>query len=441
MTLVPSFVDLLQPLAAVMTTPTFDNLLTMLAGWVFAPRRTVTGMIVAAQAVGRRHHSTFHRLFAQAAWSLDELGLAVFGLITPWCGPVVMLGLDDTRARKRGLKVFGAGMHHDPLLSTRRTAIMNWGHSWVVLSVIVNFRGLPWGDRRCFALPILFRLYLNKKSATKHPRVYHTRPQLAVQMLNVLCSAYKHRQFHVVADAAYGGQSVLNHLPTHCDLTSRLLLDARLYDAPPVRQPGTPRKNGRPRKRGQRLPTPRQMLGPRTRRLTLDLYGRHDQVRLSDTVARVYAAPDRPLRIVAVEPLRGGRTRQAFYSTAHDATAEQVLTWYAMRWALEVTFHDAKGRLGFEQPQGWSRHAVQRTAPMAMLLYSLIVLWFAQVGHRFYQPPRRPWYRHKPHASFADMLATLRVRSVRQQVLSTAPSDRETRNVLKTLFHAVQLAA
>ena len=51
--------------------------------------------------------------------------------------------LDDTLARKRGLKVFGVGMHHDPLLSTRRTAVMNWGHSWVVLGVIVRFRHWP----------------------------------------------------------------------------------------------------------------------------------------------------------------------------------------------------------------------------------------------------------------------------------------------------------
>lgn len=444
MTLVPSFLDLVQPLHAVMTTPSFTNFVTLLTGWVYARRRTVTGMIVAAAAIRAKHHSAFHRLFARAAWSRDALGLAVFGLIAPYLGDVVLLGLDDTLARKRGLKVFGVGMHHDPLLSTRKTTITNWGHSWVVLSVLVRFRGcrgLPFGSRRCFALPILFRLYLNRKAAAKHRRVHRTRPELAVQMLHVLCSAHEHRRFHVVADSTYGGQSVLNHLPRHCDLTSRLLRDARLHDAPPVRQPGT---NGRPRKRGHRLPTPRQMLDPRhqrARRVTLDLYGRTDRVRLTDTEARVYAAPDRPLRVVAVEPLTGGRPVQAFYSTRHDAAAEQVLTWYAMRWSVEVTFHDAKQHLGFEQPQGWTRQAVERTAPMAMLLYSLIVLWFAKEGHRLYRPLPRPWYPHKKHASFADMLATLRTVSVRQEVLATGLSGRGSRKVLKTLFHVVQQAA
>jgi len=47
--------------------PSFDYLVTILTGWDFAPCHTVTGMIVAAQAVGRWHHGTFHRLFAHAA--------------------------------------------------------------------------------------------------------------------------------------------------------------------------------------------------------------------------------------------------------------------------------------------------------------------------------------------------------------------------------------
>ena len=440
MTLVPSFVDLLQPLTAVMTAPTFQNLVTILTGWVFAPRRTVTGMIVAAQAIDDKHHSTFHRLFAKASWSPDTLGLVVFRLIEPWLDPAasVMLGLDDTLARKRGLKMFGVGMHHDPMLSTRKTTITHWGHSWVVLSVIVSFPRLPFCDGRYFALPILFRLYLNQSAAAKHRRAYRTRPQLAVEMLHVLSSACKNRRFHVIADSAYGGQSVLNHLPDLFDLTSRLHLDARLYEAPPTRQPNTP---GRPRKRGRRLPTPRQMLQQRGRRIALNIYGRTDRVRLCHTEARVYATPHRPLRIVAVQPLTGGRPAQAFYSTCRHTEAEQVLTWYAMRWSVEVTFHDAKQHLGFEQPQCHSRRAVERTAPTAMWLYSLIVLWFAKVGHRLYQPPHRPWYRHKPHPSFADMLATLRSQSIRQQVLSTGLSGRGSRKVLKTLCHAVQQAA
>ena len=435
MELVPGFVLLLQGLSATMTAPSFASLTTILTGWVFASRHTVTRMILAAGETAEKHFSSYHRLFSAACWSLDALGLALFDVIEPFLGGVVMLGLDDTLCRKRGLKMFGTGMHHDPLLSSRGKAITNWGHSWVVLGVIVEFR---WRPGHYYCLPILFRLYLNKKSAAKHRRVYRTRPELAVEMLARLCNQRKSRRFHAVADSAYGGQSVLCCLPTNCDLTSRLVKDARLYGPPPERQRGT---NGRPRKRGDRLPTPQAMLTGRCRRVKLDIYGRSEDARLADQVARVHAAPKRPLRVVAAEAVTGGRGQEAFYSTCSDASAEQVIAWYAMRWSIEVTNHDSKQHLGFEEPQGWTRRSVERTAPLAMLLYSLIVLWFARAGHRSWRPLACPWYTSKTTPSFADMLGTLRRLSVREQVLTLALSGPGSRKIQQLLEKAVTMAA
>lgn len=431
-----SFEFLLQELAIVMTQPSFQNFVTIVSGWVFARRRTVTGMLVAAGMAGRRHHSAFHRFFAEGAWSLDALGLAVFRVLEPFLpGEQILLAIDDTLARKRGLKVFGVGMHHDPLLSSRGKAITNWGHSWVVLGVIVQF---PLWPKRVFCLPILFRLYLNHQAAARERRTYRTRPELAVQMLRVLCEHRKNRRFHAICDSAYGGQSVLCQLPTNCDLTSRLVMDARLYALPASRRPGA---QGRPRKRGERLATPAAMLEARAERLTLEVYGRRDCVRLVETTACVYAAPDRLLRVVAVEPLSGGRPRQAFYSTCLAATAVEVLTWYALRWSIEVAFHDSKTHLGFEEPQGWTRHAAERTAPIAMLLYSLIVKWFATEGHRHYRPLQQSWHPEKPHASFADMLATLRRRSIYEQSFTWGLHGPGSQKILQTLEHVLALAA
>lgn len=435
MELVPGFVALLQPFAATMTTPTFHSFVTVAAGWVLASRRTVTRMILAAGDLADKHYSSYHRVFSAARWSLDRVGLGVFDLAGSWIEGDALLALDDTLVRKRGLKMFGCGMHHDPLLSTRNKAVMNWGHSWVVLGVIVE---LPFRPGHYYCLPILFRLYLNKAKAAKHRRVYRTRPELAVAMLTTLCNHRENRRFHVVADSAYGGQSVLNHLPKNCDLTSRLLMDARLYDAPPERKPGT---NGRPRKRGDLLPTPAAMLAERCRRVSFAIYGRTEQARIADCEARVHKAPGRPLRVVAIEPLTGGRKPQAFYSTCHDAAAEQVIAWYARRWSIEVAFHDGKQHLGFQEPQGWSRPAVERTAPVAMLLYSLIVLWFAQEGHHHYRPLDCPWYTFKTQPSFDDMLATLRRLTVRNKVLSLALRGPGSRKVKQLLEYAYASAA
>lgn len=435
MDLVLGFQELLQGLSGGMTAPSFASFCTIVSGWLFSGRGVVTRMIVAAGSRATKHFSSYHRVFSTAAWSLDPMGLAVFAMIKPFLGEVVMLGLDDTLARKRGLRMFGTGMHHDPMASTRSLAFVRWGHSWVVLGVIVE---LPCRPGHWIFLPLLFRLYINRKSAAKHGSPYRTRPELGIEMLRLLCSTHENRRFHVVADSAYGGQNVLARLPGNCDLTSRLLLAARLYEAKPERLPGT---NGRPRKRGQRTASPADMLQGRCRRISLSIYGRSYRSRIADQVARVFAVPDRPLRIVASEALDGGRGQEAFYSTCHEASAEQVIRWYAMRWSIEVTFRDSKQCLGFEDPQGWSRKAVERTAPLAMLLHTLVVLWFASDGHRVWRPPTHRWYPAKVAPSFADMLATLRRASVRQHVLAMAPRGPGSRKLARLLENAVAMAA
>ena len=77
MELVPSFVVLLQGLSASMTAPTFDSLMTIVVGWVFAPRRTVTRMILAAGDSSGKYYSSYHRVFSAARWSLDAVGLSL----------------------------------------------------------------------------------------------------------------------------------------------------------------------------------------------------------------------------------------------------------------------------------------------------------------------------------------------------------------------------
>jgi hypothetical protein len=438
MHLVSSFEDLVQQISSVMTSPTVASFLIVLAGWLFARRHTVTGMLQAAGGVGRKHHSAFHRVFAAARWSLDEMGLALLALAWPLAAAegVVFLGLDDTLARKRGRKVYGVGMHHDPLISSRGRSLVNWGHSWVILSVLVRLPLLP---NRWFALPVLFRLYRSRQTVAREGGPDRTRPQLAVALLRLVAAWHPQQRFHVLGDWSYSGRSVVKHLPANCDLTGRMHPRAALY-APPPAPSGT---RGRRRKRGDRLPSPTDLLerGP-TDVVRVDLYGRHERARLATAQALWYGtAGSRLLRIVAVEPLSTGRPRQTFYSTCAEATPEQVLVWFARRWALEVAIHDAKQYLGFEEPQGWTRRAVERTAPVAMLLYSLIVLWFAREGHRQVSFPERPWYRQKREPSFADMLAALRRACLRQTFLQTPVRDRRSKKIIQSLVTLCSSAA
>jgi hypothetical protein len=129
--LVPSFVELLQPFRQAMTSPTFASLLTVLAGWVLCRRHTVCGALccgIAAGAAVPKHHSAYHRVFSAARWSLDAVGLGVLSLVmccAGAAGAAVFLVADDTLCRRRGRRVWGAGMHYDPLLTGRKLSNAN----------------------------------------------------------------------------------------------------------------------------------------------------------------------------------------------------------------------------------------------------------------------------------------------------------------------------
>jgi hypothetical protein len=144
-------------------------------------------------------------------------------------------------------------------------------------------------------------------------------------------------------------------------------------------------------------------------RLKCDQFGLHAALAVKVRKALYYkAGGDRLLTVVLVRDLEGKRPHQMFYGTKLDWAAEQILSAYACRWAIECTFENCKQLLGLEDPANRLPQAVARTAPLALMIYSMIVVWFHQAGHQLLRLPFRPWYRKKEEPSFADMLTTLR---------------------------------
>ena len=129
-------------------------------------------------------------------------------------------------------------------------------------------------------------------------------------------------------------------------------------------------------------------------------------------------------------------------STNLELNAVQVIELYCKRWTLEETFHWAKASLGFEDPQNRVEHAVQRTAPIALWSYSLVLVWYLRwSAHRNNLPVRRaPWYRGKSTPSFADMLAELRRQSWTRWISDRAASNRLDHKSLEPLMDAVSYA-
>lgn len=446
MSVVSSFASLLATFASLMTASSFENFHALASGWVLSSRRrTITELIQRSGVVGRKHFGTFHRFFSRSRWSIDEVGRLVLGLALRFLAQdqVVRLVVDDTLCKKGGQHIFGTGMHRDALASTRKLARLSWGHNWVVVGVILQF---PFAPSICWCLPFAFRLYVTKKRPKSQrwsgpQRAYRTRPELAVEILNMIAQWHPERRFLLVGDSAYGGGSVLKHLPTNFDLTSRIVLDAQLFAPPPARRSGC---MGRPRRKGKRLLNPKQVASSRKnwKRLSLALYGAQRRVLLVKETEGLWPKGDYcPIKVVVVRDPRGLNKDEAFYCSNTKTSAAAILQRYAQRWSVEVAFENAKSHFGFEDPQNRTPRAVERTAPLGALLYSLVILWFHSCGHKKCRFPFRPWYERKSTASFQDMVDTLRIESLREHFRATLGKNRGRRKVLEAACVALGLAS
>jgi hypothetical protein len=114
-----------------------------------------------------------------------------------------------------------------------------------------------------------------------------------------------------------------------------------------------------------------------------------------------------------------------------EADPQKILSWFVMRWQLEVTFQEVRRHLGFETQRQWSELAIRRTTPALLGLFSLIALfaahqWMRQAAGTFRR--QAAWY-HKRHPTFADALAMVRKELWAQEERTFCGSPAETDTV------------
>lgn len=439
--IVASFALMLQPFAACFTAPSYLSFVTLMSGWVLNLRRhTVTQTVQAAHAVGDKHISSFHRFFSRGRWLLDEVSLVLARLIISTLIPqgVIRLVVDDTLGRHTGKRIAAASMHRDPLLSTAKRPLFHWGHVWVVLSIHVDLFDKSW------ALPVLFRLHRSQKRCARERKPYKKTTEHAAEMVQVLVENFPGRSFVLIGDAAYTNSSLIKTRPKTVTLIGRARLDAALFAPAPKTRRG---QKGRPRVRGRRLPSPEQLARSKRakwKRVQVQVYGKTATVHVLLIDALWYVAAGTELmRLILVRGFPGHDHDDVFVCTDTTMSPRQIIETYSRRWSLEVTFHDAKGKLGFEDPQNRTERAVERTAPMALMAYSLTVLWYTRVGHgcRAARVPTLPWYDKNGAVTFSDMLATLRRASWAERLFDPGASASDLRKTIRPLVDYVSAAA
>ena len=134
----------------------------------------------------------------------------------------------------------GKARHRDPTRSSHAFTARRYGHTWVVLAVLVRFpfAARPW------ALPVLVDLDRTEADDLARGRPHRTPAQVLCRLLRLLMIRVPGRRFVFAGDAGYGRHEVARFCRRHrprLTLVSKLHPDANRYDPP-----GAYRGRGRP---------------------------------------------------------------------------------------------------------------------------------------------------------------------------------------------------
>jgi hypothetical protein len=409
------------------TAPTFEVFTALVAGLLTQPvSRTVCGMLTGAGLAQVWHHSRAHRFFSTARWSAHQVGLTlaellITALVSP--GAPITVAIDDTLFRRRGKKVHAAGWFHDG--STTGQKKIGCGNNWIVAAIVVTppFRTRP------VALPVLAALAIKGRTS---------KPDLARDLLDTLAERFPDRDIHLVADAAYGN-GAFRGLGAGMSITTRARTNAVFYHLPP-RRAG---QRGRPRLKGHRIGTPTTIATTTPwRTTTVSRYGNSSTVQLTEVTCLWYGSwRTDTVRVILVRDTTRTTTSTthgydiALVTTDLDATPQEIITRYAARWSIEVTFSDVKTLLGVGQARNRVPKAVQRTVPFGLFCHSILITWYTLHGHAPDDTTHRrttaPWYRTKTEPSTLDMLIKLRRQIIAARFMPTTPRPATTQEIME----------
>ena len=400
----------MQPFTDGFTAPTWQHVLVLIAGAILSPgRRTVAAALRVMALDQVPNFTNFHRVLNRNQWSSRWVARCLFRLLVNTFvpnGPVV-IGLDDTIERRWGRKIKARGIYRDPVRSSHGHLVKASGLRWLSLMLLPE---IPWAGR-IWALPFLTVLAPSERCVRENKQRHKKLTDWGRQVLLQAARWLPERRIISVSDGGFAAIELLNAVRRWICMITRLRLDARLFNPPPRRRPGT---IGRPRVVGKRQPTLAERLtNPKTRWRRFEVtgwYGRSERLLEIVSGTAIWHHPGRfvPIRYVLVRDVHDELKPQAFLCTDLDADPLDILRWFVRRWSIEVTFAEVRRHLGVETQRQWSDPAIARTTPALLGLFSLITLWAHDLYATQAPAPRAASWYPKPLPTFSDALAAVR---------------------------------
>jgi hypothetical protein len=438
---------LLAPFAQLFSDRVWLHAQVLVVGAVLAPgKRTITSCLRVMGLSGERHFTNYHRVLNRAQWATLQAGKILLGLIVRWLvppGAVIVLGADDTVERRSGRKIAAKGCYRDAVRSSKKYVVHCFGLKWVAMMVLVP---VPWANR-VWALPFLTVLCW---PATKSQQRRHKSSVDCVrQMMQQVRRGLPERGLVLVVDGGFATVALaLACTISEVVMVSRLRLDAALYHPPEPQPTG---KRGRKPTKGARQRSLRVWAARSDtpwESVTVDWYrGERKPLQVFSRTALWYTSGWTPvaIRFVVVRDPDGRLADAAFLCTDLQASPTQILEWVVMRWAVEVTFEEARAHLGVETQRQWSEKAITRSTPVLLGLFSLVTLLALRLCPSGSIPVETSAWYQKSTATFSDCLTVVRRHLWRARYLnkSALPTNlvQLSREAFECLLEDLPLAA
>jgi hypothetical protein len=352
----------------------------------------------------------YHHVLNRAVWSPLELAQVLLKLLLKAFMPrekVLVFGIDPTIERRWGRKIAARAIYRDGVRSSDSPFVKASGLRWMSR---MRLTPIPWAQR-IWALPVMPALSPSERYYQARRRQPKTRLERSGQMLKVLGRWLPQRALVVLGDRADAALDFLSaRQRLKLTVVTRLRLDAAWYDpAPPDSG------KGRPGKKGERLPTLAPVLqdaNPLWTTVSLTGYDRQRRALQITSACAVWfqvGKPPLPIGWLLLRDPQGEYNPVGRLSTDPDGDPLSIVPGLVQRWQLEVTFEAARRHLGIETQRQGSDHAIARTPPRLLGLFS----WVTLVAQALYPThpsatPRQAIGSAKPLPTFSDALALVR---------------------------------
>lgn len=401
-------------------------------------RHTITGL-VSTSGKQFQDWSSDYRLFEKERIDMQKLFRPVRDAVNDYTNGSNLFSvvMDDTKIRKEGKRIYGAGWDRDPLGPPFSTNFI-WSQRFLQLSAIVpHMLNQPSSAR---AIPIYFRHCPRPEKPKRNAPMEKwekweeekKRTRLCLKGIEALThlreqmnaeSKGSSKTVLASVDGGYTNGTVIKKLPAKTILIGRIRKDAKLYERPDASNSIC---KGRKRFYGDSLPTPEEIRRDESFKwIKINAFATHKihefYVKTVNHV-RWRGAGENDLRLVVIRPL-AYRLRKKSKLLYRDPAylictdpllpLETILQNYLWRWEIEVNFRDEKTLLGVGEAQTRTPLSTSTVPAFMVAAYSYLLLANDMTFGKSYDTvlPRPKWQNYLPNQRMttAQMINQLRV--------------------------------